>query len=177
MYEKLLKDAVISPYGIVVSVDDLRAARCLRRRLYSDRCHARKSGATELDQVSILIKPAPVPCTMRSLARPSTSACHPAAAAIVPLTLTSQRRTAGENLRPRPKRRYITFQFFAFHGGHWRIVRSAMMRAQPAGGDDRMTMAINIAVSRSHSAGVGDDAGQSKSSPTSRPGELFATRT
>ena len=64
-----------SPYGIVVSVDDVRAARYLRRRLYSDRCQARKSGATELDEISILIKPTPI-AAMRSLARPPTSASH-----------------------------------------------------------------------------------------------------
>ncbi|MET0165399.1 MAG: hypothetical protein ABW318_10390 [Vicinamibacterales bacterium] len=73
MFEKLLKDAVASPYGIVVSVDDVRAARYLRRRLYSDRCQARKSGATELDEISILIKPAPDPrqCEVWLVRRPA----------------------------------------------------------------------------------------------------------
>ena len=62
-----------SPYGIVVSVDDVRAARYLRRRLYSDRCQARKSGATELDEISILIKPAPDPpqCEVWLVRRPA----------------------------------------------------------------------------------------------------------
>ena len=118
MFEKLLKHAVASPYGIVVSVDDVRAARYLRRRLYSDRCQARKSGATELDEIST---------AMRSLARPPTSASHQAAAANPPLTLTSQRRTAGENPRPRPRQCYITFQFLVFRSGRWRTIRSVIM--------------------------------------------------
>src|ERR1700730_4899291 len=53
----LLQSAANAEFGIAVGVASERHARYLRRRLYSDRNRLRKTGATELDGLSIIIRP------------------------------------------------------------------------------------------------------------------------
>ena len=64
---------------------------------------------------------------MRSLARPPTSASTKPQPQTHSSRLLRSEELPAKISRPRPKRRYITFQFFAFHGGRWHIIRSVIM--------------------------------------------------